>query len=321
MESTGWAGGHKVIFEYANRLRSRHHDVTILSVNADWAWNHLFDLRVPIIPVGTYSRMRETLKHSYKDHIKIATWWKTAPVVAETNFVTGESFYLIQDIETSYELTTKNQMSVLATYDLPLTQITESKWVRKEMMKEGLGEPTFIGVGIDRKDFYHVIGQQYWDNKIIYHDRAHFLKGPELRNSILRRLKRTDFHTVGYSPWGSNSLSTAFLESPTDTQLAAEMRSSLALMSTSEHEGLCMPIMEAMAVGCAVVTTDADGNDFCVHNQNCIIAENTSDFLKAFHYLQDNPEERARLVKGGLETAEEFDWNQVIDRLEQTLKQ
>ena len=39
------------------------------------------------------------------------------------------------------------------------------------------------------------------------------------------------------------------------------------------HEGFCLPILEAMATGGAVVCTDADGNrDFCADGENCLIA-------------------------------------------------
>ena len=43
-------------------------------------------------------------------------------------------------------------------------------------------------------------------------------------------------------------------------------------VQTSTHEGFCLPPLEAMATGGAVVCTDAHGNrDFCVDGVNCLM--------------------------------------------------
>ena len=45
-------------------------------------------------------------------------------------------------------------------------------------------------------------------------------------------------------------------------------------LQTSTHEGFCLPVLESMATGGAVVCTDAHGNrDFCVDGVNCLMPE------------------------------------------------
>ena len=45
-------------------------------------------------------------------------------------------------------------------------------------------------------------------------------------------------------------------------------------VQTSAHEGFCLPPLEAMATGGAVVCTDAHGNrDFCRDGENCLVPE------------------------------------------------
>ena len=45
-------------------------------------------------------------------------------------------------------------------------------------------------------------------------------------------------------------------------------------VQTSTHEGFCLPPLEAMATGGAVVCTDAHGNrDFCRDGENCLMPE------------------------------------------------
>ena len=47
-----------------------------------------------------------------------------------------------------------------------------------------------------------------------------------------------------------------------------------------EEEGFYLPAIEAMASGCLVVTLDCIGNrGFCRHEDNCLIAERSSESL------------------------------------------
>ena len=47
-------------------------------------------------------------------------------------------------------------------------------------------------------------------------------------------------------------------------------------LQTSTHEGFCLPVLESMATGGAVVCTDAHGNrDYCVDGVNCLMPEPT----------------------------------------------
>ena len=53
-------------------------------------------------------------------------------------------------------------------------------------------------------------------------------------------------------------------------------------VQTSTHEGFCLPPLEAMATGGAVVCTDAHGNrDFCVDGENCLMPEPDRERLSA----------------------------------------
>jgi len=89
-------------------------------------------------------------------------------------------------------------------------------------------------------------------------------------------------------------------------------------VQTSTHEGFCLPVLEAMATGAAVVSTDSQGNrDFCVDGENCLMPEPTVAAVSAaITRLLADPELRARLGEAGRRTAQNYAWERRIDQLE-----
>ena len=89
-------------------------------------------------------------------------------------------------------------------------------------------------------------------------------------------------------------------------------------VQTSTHEGFCLPPLEAMATGGAVVCTDAHGNrDFCVDGENCLMPEPTVESVSAaIARLLADPELRERLGEAGIRTAQDYAWERRIDELE-----
>ena len=59
--------------------------------------------------------------------------------------------------------------------------------------------------------------------------------------------------------------------------------SHLALCIPRQEEGFYLPALEAMNLGCLVVTADCIGNrSFCLHEQNCLVADyNAESFCDA----------------------------------------
>ena len=67
-----------------------------------------------------------------------------------------------------------------------------------------------------------------------------------------------------------------YVERPSDEGVNELFNQATVFVQTSTHEGFCLPPLEAMATGGAVVCTDAHGNrDFCVDGGNCLIPEPT----------------------------------------------
>ncbi len=109
-----------------------------------------------------------------------------------------------------------------------------------------------------------------------------------------------------------------YLLKPPDEEVAHLYNQATVFVQTSRHEGFCLTVLEAMACGCPVVTTNADGNmDFCVDGRNCILVhQNDSDQLaRVLDKLFSDSNLRERLRREGLRTAQNYGWDRKCDEL------
>lgn len=87
-------------------------------------------------------------------------------------------------------------------------------------------------------------------------------------------------------------------------------------------EGFGLPALEAMACGCAVVTTDCGGvGSFARPEANCLMVPpgRPAALADALRRLASDPELRARLARAGIETAQSFSRAAALDRLANAL--
>ena len=101
---------------------------------------------------------------------------------------------------------------------------------------------------------------------------------------------------------GRRATARATSSRPTDEEVNELFNQATVFVQTSTHEGFCLPPLEAMATGGAVVCTDAHGNrDFCVDGENCLMPEPTVEAVSAaIGRLLADPELRARLGQAGI---------------------
>jgi glycosyltransferase involved in cell wall biosynthesis len=106
-----------------------------------------------------------------------------------------------------------------------------------------------------------------------------------------------------------------YFERPSDEGVNELFNEATVFVQTSRHEGFCLPLLEAMAAGTPVVSTDAHGNrDFCRDGQNCLIVDSDPTSVSgALARLFRDPALRARLVEAGLATVSQYAWERRID--------
>ncbi len=328
LRTAGLCGGVKVVLEHVTRLRERGHDAILYHLDGDTRW---FPRRVPARSFASPDALRQALA-DFRG-IKVATWHETAPWVADSLRAGDRGYYLVQDIEESYCDTSEAATAVLDTYRLGLKPLTEGTWVRDQLRQRFGLESAFVSIGLDHdifqpqptiRDPQRILTQmRTWSGG---GDAGTRLKGWQTaRDAVLRCLElnpRTALTTfsmeerVALPP----ELLHVHMRLPSDEKLAHLYRRAGLYLLTSTHEGFGLTAAEAMACGCPVVATRAQGNEeFCIDGRTALLADaGDIEALAAHcHRLQTDPDLADELARNARQLIQNYTWDRVIDRLEQ----
>jgi GT2 family glycosyltransferase len=312
-EDTGVGGGHRDVFEHVNRLRRRGHDAEVWSLGGQPDW---FPLEAPVRSFEEYDDLAEALAKI--DAIKVATWWLTANPVWRAAVNRGVPLFFVQDIETSYygddEMTANR---VLACYREEFRYMTISEWNRERLREFGR-EAELIPPGIDLDNFRPLDEVRRRDDVLLAIGRTNPLKNLPLTIDAWQALDpRPELWMFGIEPHVAPP-GARYIESPSDEGVNELFNEATVFVQTSVHEGFCLPPLEAMAAGAAVVCTDAHGNrDFCRHAENCLMVDPTIELVsEGVRRLLADEDLRRKLVEGGYRTARHYAWDRRIDELE-----
>lgn len=313
-EGTGVGGGHRDIFEHLDRLGARGHDVKLFTLGDRPDW---YDLRAPVHTFEDYDELTAALAREHA--IKVATWWNTGSPVWRASVVRGISVFFVQDIETSYYPDDeRNRYAVLAGYRQEFSYMTISGWNADRLRELGL-ESTLVPPGIDLDTFRPLQGARRRRDMLLALGRTNPLKNLPLTIDAWKALRsKPQLCLFGIEPELGDEHGARYVESPSDEGVNALFNEATVFVQTSTHEGFCLPPLEAMATGAAVVCTDSHGNrDFCVDGENCLMPEPTVAAVSgAIARLLADEELRARLGEAGRRTAQDYAWERRIDQLE-----
>jgi GT2 family glycosyltransferase/glycosyltransferase involved in cell wall biosynthesis len=321
-EGTGIGGGHRDIFEHLNRLQQRGHEVSLYTLGEQPDW---FDLHVPVRSFEYYDELVAAL--APLDAIKVATWWNTAAPVWQSSVLHGIPVYFVQDIETSYYPDDeRTRHAVIDSYRPEFNYMTISSWNRERLRELGL-DAELIPPGLDLEGFRPLEHVERREDMVLALGRSNPLKNLPLTIAAWRALaERQELATLpelcmfGIEPELAGE-GMRYVESPSDEGVNELFNEATVFVQTSTHEGFCLPPLEAMATGGAVVCTDAHGNrDFCVDGENCLMPDpDPHSVSQAIARLLADPALRERLGRAGKATAQEYAWERRIDALEQFL--
>ena len=317
-EDTGVGGGHRDIFEHLNGLHARGHEAELWTLGGPPEW---FDLQVPVRSFEHYDELAAAL--SPVNAIKVATWWNTAESVWQASVRNGIAVYFVQDIETSYYLGDPSlQDTVLASYRHEFRYMTISSWNRERLRELGL-EAVLIPPGIDLQNFRPRPDIARRPDMVLALGRSNPLKNLPLTIAAWRRLAepRPELCLFGIEPELVSEPGIRYVDSPSDEEVNALFNQATAFVQTSYHEGFCLPPLESMATGGAVVCTDAHGNrDFCQDGHNCLMPNpDVASVAAALGALLHDSQLRHRLGEAGRATAAQYGWDQRIGALERFL--
>jgi hypothetical protein len=341
-------GGNRVIFEYANHLASRGHDVKVIYpllpykylrggvLDNGRAFNRMikffanitfrrnlrwFDLKAKLVRVPFVS------DRSVPDaDVTIASCWPTAYSLNGLSARKGKKVYLIHH----YEIDSGPKEMVDKTYSFPFTRIAVSDFSAKQLKdKLGVVIKTIIPNGINFDVFHPEITRIKSGKTILtYYNSKDMRKGSKDVVKTINRVK-SEFPEAefwAYGPDKDNDLPefVKFYKRPSDGELRKLYSNADIFFYASSYEGFGLPPMEAMACGCAVVSTDVGAvREFSIPGETVLLSppkdpEALSENI--IKLLRDTDLQR-RIAEKGYKHVQQFTWEHSTDLLEEAIEQ
>ncbi len=321
LQTTGFSGGHRIVFEHLNRLQALGHHVELWSLDKPPTW---VKLNTPSRTFKDYDQLTKAL--AKEDAIKVATWWETALPVWLASVNRGIAAYFIQEMETwFYPNDAQAQRAVVSCYRKEFNNLTTSRYNLEEIRSLGLRAEA-IPCGYDADTFFPIKAEIRDDNTLLAVGRSFFQKNFDQTYGAWKLLgeKRPNLKLFGSEPQmmkqykGERRM--AYITKPSDQDVNQLYNQATVFVQTSFHEGFCLPLLEAMSAGCPVICTDAHGNrDFCVDGKNCLMVEtgNIEELSNKLKRLFNSTKLRQQLSQEGKKTAETYQWPNIMEKIEE----
>jgi glycosyltransferase involved in cell wall biosynthesis len=172
---------------------------------------------------------------------------------------------------------------------------------------------------------------QYYDEGIeregiggIYYD--HFKKAPEVMIEVLRRAglrwPRAPQYVFSMSKRPKGLDQARFFRYPSVDKARELYNRSKVWIVTSRSEGFCLPIIEAMACGCAVVSTDHDSAPGLIRdgdNGFLVPIGDVDAFMDRIGRLLEDEGLRRNVAAAAAATVERFTWERSAEMMEHCL--
>ena len=255
-----------------------------------------------------------------------ATWWPTAEYVAEYPAAKGRKFYLVMD----FAPWSGPRDRVEATWRQPFQKVTISRWLYEQVCSvEGDHRNTVnIPIAVDHKRFCLTadIGSRSKRATMFY---GYFnYKAPEDGISALEIARQRHpemevvvFGQIDQKPRNIPSWA-SYQSNVSERSLIALYNSSSIFVCSSLAEGFALPPAEAMACGCAVVSTDCGGiREFAHHEVTALLspARNPEALACNLIRVMDDDALRVSLAEAGIEFRQ-FTWERSTEQLERFIQ-
>lgn len=340
-------GGFRIIYEYANRLVTRGHQVTLV---------HLIAPQPERLSSGRYWRarlqfIRDRLMGTYLPHAwfnldarvattccftlsgssvpdgdaVIASAWHTAEGVARLGPETGRKFYFIQH----YETWDSDHASLVRTWHLPLRKIVIATWLRDIAFE--LGETAAIVPNAVDYDFFRVeiSPEQRPPESILMQCHRLSWKGTMDAVEALKKIRSrgipfrlTLFGLTRPEELGID-LDHHFIFNPSQTQLKKLYNENAIFIAPSWSEGWGLTPHEAAACGAALAVTDIGGHrEFLVPEETALMSNPKEPNGLAMHVerLLIDCEFRVELARRAAQSLSVLNWAHSVSKFEEVLQ-
>ncbi len=321
----GLSGGIRVIFEHCRRLRARGHETYLAALSGETAQGWYRGLGVPIVRLDDLPGL--------KPEVIFATGAETPHAVnalAEAGLaeagLAARNFYLIQGQDAYFEPGNRERVDRgEATYRMrDFRPVCVSQFLADWLAADfGRDDAVVVRDGIDLEVFYPdpAFPATGHARVLIEGAAGQPMKGVEDSFAAVEPLDVEVWHLTA-DPTTPARTDRLWYRPDADT-IRRVYSSSQIMIKMSRMEGAGLPQMEAMACGCAVVSTTAGGiPEYCADGETALLVEpgDIEGARAAVEQLLENSEFSGRLVRSALERAKrDFAWDDKIDALERIL--
>jgi len=335
------AGGVRTVFELSNQLLQRGHHIRIVH-SAISPWNELgINLRPKEVFRRLYQNSRsiwqtqsgewfsplfaETIRiprlrarYFPPSDILIATAWPTAEEIMKADVRKERKYYFIQ----GYEVCHGPEERVKDTYKLPLRRIVISSFL-KAVLKTEIGVdsqgPVFMGINFSEFNLNARSSNSFSRIGMLYH--RHPLKGVKdgLRAFEIAQRKYPHIQLVMFGAY-KRSLDlpdhVEFHHKVPREDLKRVYGSCSIWLVPSLLEGFCLIPMEAMACGCAVVSTRIGGiDDYAIPGETVLISNpgDVNGLAANLITLLNDKNLLLKIAERGFQHIQQFSWAKAAD--------
>lgn len=340
-------GGNRVFIELANQLCEKYQVIIIYPNNSKEHHTFNLDARIEVISVGRLAtkkiakllnilKLLNVLNRKYREDIQVIT----DPIFSVISFLLhgirifrfmqADDYRIYDDgMVLGKGLVLKTyKWACLKSYQTKVGFIFNSKFVYEQFCQDS--GRTDVACRIVHPAINHTIffGAHRCNTEkinICLVARKHPSKGLETFLQVYRSLPRMFLDRIGkvqlISHDDLSEFDTAGMEiiKPTaDKDIVKVYTASDIFISTSWREGFGLPPLEAMACGCAVVTSNSGGvNEYIRPESNCLVFEprEQEQLQKQLCRLIEDNELRASIAMEGMKTASLFDWQRTAKQL------
>lgn len=317
-------GGYKVILEYANRLSEDG-----IQVKIGYFYGTTFNK-------FRYSEwLRRFIVRNYVKFIGCSKWFKLNKeikefIVDDINTIEKADVYLATAIGTSIELnrldTNAKKMyfiqdfenwnfsdeEVYKSYNYGMTNIVVSNWLKLIVDAHSTIPSHLVTNGINT-DIFTWNNVERINHSIVFHYRSGEYKGCKYAIEAIKRLYNIyddlTVSVISIEAKPSNlPKQCKYYHSISPKKIAEINNKTQVFICTTVEEGFGLPGLEAMACGCAVVSTSYRGvHEYAMNGYNALLSpvKNVDAIVNNVVQLFENDALRKKICKNGIKTGKE----------------
>ncbi len=311
-------GGNRIIFGQGSRLAEKGSEIVFILLSGkkpDWL---SFNKNVSFVGI------RQIFN---KWDILVATFWPTAYLSCLMQ--ARKKYYFIQGWEMDFYKSRVLKTAVKISFYFNFTFITTSTFLEKKIKQINPKSKVYNtnGIGVDAFFFKLKKGTPLKNKKIIrilsVVSSYSYAKGIDQLVGVIKILKKKSkdyrFILVSSESKTYNKIFDEFISNASSKNMANVYKNADIFLSTSRSEGFSLPIVESMASGCPVITTDSGGiNDFARNYKNCIIVKKVNEIFgkNLIEKVIENKILYRQLSRNGRITAKMYNWDDFMVKVE-----